>query len=294
MNAAPDRLPLPAASLLVLLCATWALGQITMKIGLEGISPMVQAGLRSVITIPCLLAWCAWRGVAVFRRDGSLGAGALAGFFFALEFWALYEALALTTAARVTVMLYTAPFWAALGAHFFVAGDRLTPRKAAGLALAFAGLVAAFGDKLAGGPTDTLAGDVLALAGGALWGATIVVIKATRLTRIAPERTLLYQLTAVLALLPLGYAMGEPGVFDPNARVVGALLFQSVVVAGISFTAWFWLVARHKASLLAPFLFLTPAFGVGFAALLLGEPVTWFLLLSLGLIGAGIFVVNRG
>lgn len=287
-------LPASAAALLVLLCATWGLGQIAVKLGLEGISPLAQAGLRSCIAVPLLLAWCHWRGVAVWLRDGSLRPGLLTGALFAGEFWALYEALSLTTAARSTVLLYTAPFWAVLGAHFLVPGDRLTARKLAGLGLAFVGLLVAFADRL-GAPLDaSFTGDVLALLAGMLWGATIVAIKATALTRIAPERTLLYQLAAALLLLPIGLALGEPGVFALTPVVWGALAFQAVGVAFMSYAAWFWLVSRHKASALAPFLFLTPVFAVVAGAAVLGETITWSLLASLALIGAGIWVVNRG
>jgi drug/metabolite transporter (DMT)-like permease len=286
-------LPPSAAALLVLLCASWGIAQIAVKLGLEGISPLVQAGLRSVIAVPLLLAWCWWRGVAVFVRDGSLWPGLLAGAFFAAEFWVLYQALALTTAARSTVLLYTAPFWAVLGAHFLVPGDRLTRRKLAGLLLAMGGLVVGFADRL-GAPLDaTFRGDLMSLLAGMFWGATIVVIKATRLTRIAAERTLLYQIGVAGLLLPIGYAIGEPGIFAPTPLVWGALIFQAVGVAFISYAAWFWLVARHKASALAPFLFLTPVFATIAGALVLGETVTWPLLGSLALIGAGIWVVNR-
>ncbi|WP_137180823.1 DMT family transporter [Roseomonas sp. AR75] len=289
-----DALPASAAALLVTLCVTWGLAQIAVKLGLEGISPMAQVGLRSVIAIPLLLLWCRWRGVAVWLRDGSLTPGLIAGLLFALEFWTLYEALARTTAARSTVLLYMAPFWATLGAHLLVPGDRLTARKLLGLGLAFAGLIVAFSDRLGAALDASMVGDLLALVSGVCWGATIVAIKATRLTRIAPERTLLYQLAVGALLLPLGLALGEPGLFAPTPLVIAALLFQAAGVAFISYVAWFWLVARHKASVLAPFLFLTPVFTAIAGAIVLGEPVTWPLLGSLALVGSGIWVVNRG
>jgi drug/metabolite transporter (DMT)-like permease len=282
------------AVLLVVLCATWGFAQITMKWGGEGISPLVQTGLRSALAIPFLLVWCRWRGVTVFRRDGTLAAGLLAGLLFSLEFWAIFRALELTAAARVVVLLYTAPFFAVIGAHVLVPGDRLTARKLGGLALAFAGLPVLFADRL-GAPADAaLWGDLIALASGIFWGATITTIKASGLTRIASERTLLYQLAVSSLLIPLGYAIGEPGLFAPTPRVLGSLAFQVLGVAVASYIAWFWLLQRHAASASAPFLFLTPVFGVGLAALLLGEPLTPALLASVALVGAGIWVVNRG
>jgi drug/metabolite transporter (DMT)-like permease len=284
---------LPAA-VLTALCLTWGLGQVAVKLGLQGISPLTQAGLRSLLAIPLVLGWCHLRGITVWRRDGSLGAGLLAGLFFAGEFVAIFTGMQHTTASRSTLMVYTAPFWAVLGAHFFVGGDRLTARKLLGLALAFAGLLLAFAEPLASaGGRDSLAGDALCLLGGMLWGATIVTIKATQLTRIAPERTLLYQLAVSALLLPLAPLLGEPGVFAPTALVLGSLALQVAGIAFASYLAWFWLMSRYQASALAPFLFLTPVFGVASGALLLGEELTLPLLGALVLIGAGIYVVNR-
>jgi drug/metabolite transporter (DMT)-like permease len=286
-------LPASAAALLILLCAIWGLGQVTVKLGLAGISPLVLCGLRSCIAVPLVLAWCAWRGVPVWVRDGAMWPGLLIGAFFTLEFVAIFESLRLTTAARCTLMVYTAPFWAVLGTHFLVPGDRLNARKLLGLVLAFAGLVAAFGEHLFARADGSLAGDLLALIGGFFWGATIVAIKATRLTRISAERTLLFQIGAALVLLPLGYALGEPGIFAPAPTVWAALIFQGVVIAFLSFVAWFWLVARHRASALAPFMFLAPVFSAIAGWIVLGEPITALLIVSLALIGAGIWVVNR-
>ena len=61
----------PAHALpLVALCAIWGFAQVTMKWGGEGISPLMQTGLRSPLAVPFLLVWCRWRGVTLLRRDG--------------------------------------------------------------------------------------------------------------------------------------------------------------------------------------------------------------------------------
>ena len=50
---------------------------------------------------------------------------------------------------------------------------------------------------------------------------------------------------------------------------------------------------RYPASGLASFTFLTPAFGVLFAGVILGEPLGATIFIALGLIAAGLVIVNR-
>src|ERR1019366_6396806 len=114
--------------------------------------------------------------------------------------------LHLTTASRGVVFLYTAPFFTALGAHLFIPAERMSLRQAAGLVIAFAGVAAAFVDSL-GGAGGSVAGDLLCLAAGALWGATTVVVKANPvLSHTTSSKVLLMQLAGSVPILLLGAA----------------------------------------------------------------------------------------
>jgi drug/metabolite transporter (DMT)-like permease len=289
------RAPTPSAmAILVVLCAIWGLNQVAIKVGNEGISPAWQAALRSIGAAILLLIWARMRGVSLFERDGTLAAGLVAGALFALEFAVLYWAMEYTTAARSVVLLYSAPFTVAIGAHFFLPGDRLTRGKLLGLAACFAGIAILFGDSLSLPDRTALIGDAMSLLAGVAWGATTVIIKATRLARASAEKTTFYQLAVSALILPaVALALGERGVFDPTPVVLGSLAFQIVIVVFVSYTIWFWLVREYRASSLAAFSFLTPVFGVIAAYALLDEPVTWTLAAALALVGFGIWLVNR-
>lgn len=294
MSPPRSRLDTAAVLLMVVLCACWGFNQVAIKLTNAGISPMLQAGLRSLGSAVLVWAWAAHRGVRLFSRDGSLGLGLLIGLLFAGEFVFLYSGLVYTTASRAVLFLYTSPFVVALGAHVVIPGERLRPQQVAGLAAAFLGVVLAFGDALAAPSGYALLGDAMALVAAILWGVTTLVVKATRLARLAPEKTLLYQLGVSALVLPaLSFAVGEPGIVAPTPLVLAMLLYQVVAVAFVSYLAWFWLVTRYPAGRLSSFSFLTPLFGLAAGALLLGEPVTWALGLALALVAAGIFLVNR-
>ncbi len=133
-----------AAALMLLLCLSWGFNQIAVKLALPDIPPMLQATIRSAGALPVLLLIARLRGVKMFERDGTLGAGLFAGLLFGLEFVLIYRGLLLTTASRAVVFLYTAPFFVALGSYQFL-GERLRASQWGGLALSFAGVALAIG-----------------------------------------------------------------------------------------------------------------------------------------------------
>jgi drug/metabolite transporter (DMT)-like permease len=289
-----DRLDPFATSVLLVCCVAWGLNQVSVKISVAGISPVVGASFRSLLAGGLLLAWCAARREPLFRRDGTGRHGLLIGLMFAGEFVFLYWGLTFTTASRSVIFLYMAPFLVALGAHYCIPGERLTAPRVLGLGLAFAGLCFAFADGLARPTRRELIGDLLEVLAAILWAATTVVIKRRNDLALSPRRTLFYQLAVsgpVLAVL--AFAIGERGITGPTPLVLAALAYQAVVVAFASYLVWFWLLARYPASSVASFSFWTPLFGVMAGALLLGEPLTASVGVAVGLVAAGIFLVNR-
>ncbi len=297
MNAVsvPDRrvsVDAFAAIIMVGLTFSWGLNGVAAKLTNTGYNPVFLALVRSALGGALVLLWCRWRGIALFERDGTLWSGLLAGLLFGLEFLLIFTGLDYTSVARSTLLVNTMPFWTLIAAHFLL-GERISGRKVIGLALAFGGLALIFSDKLSLPGPDAYLGDLLSLGGGLAWAATMMVIKGTRLSGVAAEKLLLYQLGvgAVLAAMVLPFA--GPAIRDGNAVSTAALLFQAVYIVAFSYVLWFWLLQRYPASGLASFTFLTPVFGVLLGGLALGEPLGTTIFLALGLIVAGLVLVNR-
>lgn len=280
--------------MMVVLCMCWGFQQITIKFAAAGISPVMQAGLRSIIATVLLLAWAQLRRIPLFGRDGTLAGGMAAGVLFAGEFVFIYAGLAYTAASRMVVFIYLAPCLTALGLQWFVPGERLNAGQWCGVALAFVGMALAFADGFSAASGSTLIGDAFGVIAAALWAATTVLVRSTRLTSASAAKTLFYQLAVSAAVLPLvSLAMGEPGVGVLTPKVVASLVYQSVIVAFASYLAWFWLLTRYLAGRLAVFSFLTPLFGVAFGVIFLSEPLSAAFIGAALLVGAGIVLVNR-
>jgi drug/metabolite transporter (DMT)-like permease len=192
-----------AVALMLILCLSWGFNQIAVKLALPDIPPMLQATIRSVGALPVLLLIARARGVKLFAYDGTLGAGLFAGLLFSLEFVLIYRGLLLTSASRAVVFLYTSPFFVALGSYQFL-GERLRASQWGGLALSFAGVALAIGVPQANVDSNVLLGDLLIVAGGAIWAATTLVAKRTALRFAAPEKAMGYQVA--LSIPILGFA----------------------------------------------------------------------------------------
>ena len=290
----PLALDFAAMAILVVLCASWGLQQVAIKVANSGVSPVMQSGMRSIGAAILLWIWMAVHREPLFEKDGTLWWGITAGILFAGEFLLIFWGLDFTNASRAVIFLYTSPFVVALGAQIFIPGERLRITQVAGLCCAFAGIVAAFSESLRLPSSRMLVGDAMLVGAAVFWGSTTVLVKASPLSRIAPGKTLLYQLVVSALVLPLwSLAMGEPGIVRLTPLIVACLLYQVIWVAFITYLAWFWLIRHYPASRIASFTFLTPLFGVLAGGILLNEPITRMLILALILVGFGIYLVNR-
>jgi drug/metabolite transporter (DMT)-like permease len=289
-----NHLDSTAMAVLTVLCLCWGFQQVAIKIAIPGVSPALQAGIRSIGSLLLLWGWSAWNGVRLFRRDGSLWPGLAAGLLFAVEFLLIFSGMTFTTASRGVIFLYTSPFIVALGAHLFVPNERMRVTQAVGLLCAFAGVAVAFADGLRLPTSRELIGDAMILLAAVAWGATTVLIKASRLASISPNKVLFYQLGVSAISLPiLSAAMGESGVTALTGPVLASMVYQIVIVAFASYFTWFWLVAQYPAGKLAAFSFLTPLFGLAAGGVLLGERISAAMVAAMLLVCFGIYLVNR-
>jgi drug/metabolite transporter (DMT)-like permease len=285
-----------AITLLIACCAFWGFQQILIKFASREIPPLWQASIRMWGATALLWLWCQYRGVALFKRDGTLGGGLLVGLLFAGEFCFIYLGLTHTSASRLTVFLYTSPFWVALLLPRFVAAEGLRRIQWIGLLIAFSAVAVAFSEGFmqTSPVVGQWKGDAMGLAAGMLWGLTTLAIRTTKIATVSAEKSLFYQLGVTAAVTPwLSLALGETWSFDYSALAWGSVFLQTAVGAFASYLTWMWMLRHYPATQMSTFTFLTPVFALVFGVALLGEPLTLQLVLALLGVAAGIVLVSR-
>jgi drug/metabolite transporter (DMT)-like permease len=263
LKIAPAGRPLnaTAVALMVMLCLSWGFNQISVKLALPDIPPLLQAAIRSTggLMIILVVAW--FRGVRLFQRDGTLKAGLLAGIFFGVEFILIYRGLVYTTASRAVVFLYIAPFVVALGSKRYL-GETLSRLQWGGLALSFVGVALAIGVPQPSVDARVILGDLLVMGGGILWAVTTLVVKATPCCMRQPKRRWPIRLRFRFRFWRWERGFGREHHPYAGALAWGLMAYQTIWIVGITFLIWVALVKTYSASKLSSFTFMTPLFGV--------------------------------
>lgn len=290
----PHRpLDLRGGALALLLSALWGGNPVAIKIGLSDAPPFRLGWMRFVLGGLSILAWGWWTGALKgFRIERHEWRPlTFLGLLFTVQIGCLNLGTQFTTASHSSVLLNAYVVHAVVLAHFLVPGDRLTPKKLAGVLIAFSGILVLFGREFRGG--GTLLGDVIVSIGAVLLGErTIYLSRAVQ--RIDPTKLLLAQAligSAGLAVLSLGIEAGTP--YRWTTSLALSLLYQGIVVAGFNFTANLWLLKHYRPSALAGFWLTSPIFGVFLSALFTGEPLTGAVLLASLLVAIGIGLTTR-
>lgn len=276
---------------LIVFAALLAFNQVVIKVTGGGFGPVFQAGLRSLGAMVIVLLWIAIRRKPMAISRAAFWWGVVSGLFFAAEFLCIYTALDMTTVSRASILFYSMPVWLALAAHFLLPGERLSGQRAIGLALAMGGVILALADRSNG--AASLTGDLLALGAALGWGSIALLVRLTPLASVSPVMQLFLQLAVSTPILLAAAPWFGDLVRAPEPRHYAGLAFQTIGIASIGYLVWFEMMKIYRASSIASFSFLSPVLAVVMGWAMLGEHIGVLVWLALGLVAAGVFLINR-
>lgn len=191
------------------------------------------------------------------------------------------------TGGLASILNATTPLFTVIVAHLATKDERITPAKAAGLALGFGGVTV----MMAGAD---LTGEVLAklmcLAAALSYGLAGVWGRRFKGMGIAPLTTAFGQVTASAVLLfPVMIWVDRPWTLDwPGMPVAAAVVGIASLSTALAYLIYFKVLASAGATNLSIVTFLIPVSAVALGAVFLGERllphhVTGFALIALGL-----------
>ncbi len=286
-----EVLPGKIVALSLLLAFLWGGNSLSIKIALQDLPPMALAFLRFALGLAVIGGWSLYRRIPLGLRRGELPRLLLLTAIFVLQIITLNVGTLFTTASRSTIFINVYPFFTALFAHLWIPGERLTVTKTLGIILAFSGVFVTVAPNIGEGETS-LFGDLIVLVSGCFLGLRVVVTKLL-IQSIHPYRLLFWLLSLSLPCYAgLSFLSELEKTFQLTLAGGAALFYQGGIIAGLCFLMWTAILENYSASKLVVLFFTTPLSGVFFSHLLLGDELTFNLLIGALLVAAGIYVVN--
>jgi len=295
-TAAPiTRQPLTAraGALALLLSTLWAGNPVANKAGLDDAGPMRLGWLRFAIggVVVLIYAVATRQSFRVLRHEWV--PLALLGTLFTVQLAFMNIGQDFSTAGHAVVVTSTFPLWTGVFAHFFVPGDRMSRSRTLGTLVAYSGVIAVFYKGFADSSSDFLVGDLLLLGSAVLLGGRQVYLSQLG-QGIAQHKLLISQgVFGVTAFVIASLIFESDEAFVVTTRLVIALLYTGVLIAGLGFIGQTWLLKRYLPSRVTVISLSQPIFGVLFSWWILGESVGGELYIGAALVVVGSALAQR-
>jgi len=266
---------------LVSLYLIWGSTFLAIRIALEGIPPLLIAGVRYVIAGGVLLVYARLRGAplptrAEWKQSLVIGTLLVSGnaCVVVAEQW--------VTSGVAAVALASIPIWVALVAGLF--GKWPIGSEWIGLAIGLAGVAVL---QSAGDLRASTAGAVMLVLSCATW--SLGSILSSRMTTPrGPMTNATQMLMGGLVVLAGALLRGERLVSVPPVRAVAAVAYLIVFGSIIAYSAYQYLLATVRPTLAASYAYLNPMIALALGAAFYGEIVAPRAVFALALTLAGV------
>lgn len=284
-------LPFLTVLFTIFLCTLFGSNAVAIKMAFQGLGVFTTAGIRFSVAAIVIFLWARSTGKPLGLKKGQGHQILILSILFWAQLSLFYFGISKSNASRGTLLANLVPFFILFLAHIFIPGDRITRKKFFGILLGFGGIAFMFTEK-GDVSTDFRTGDLIILGGAFLWSCNAVYLKKI-ISGYNAFQIVLYNTAFAAPLFFLEALLWDSAmIYDLNGRVIGALLYQSLVTASFGFVTWNNMLQKYGAVALHSFVFIMPIAGVALGGLLLNEPITSKIIVALALISAGILVVH--
>ncbi|TXS57162.1 EamA family transporter [Streptomyces sp. t39] len=295
LSASPARRAIPPAvwGALAIVYVVWGSTYLGIRIVVETMPPFLSAGARFVVAGLVLGALVAWRrGPGALRVTRAQAASAAVVGLLLLLGGNGMVVLAETSipSGLAALLVAVVPAWVVVLRRAF--GERPGPGAYGGVALGLAGLAVLTLPGLSG--DVRLSGVLAVVVGAVLW--SVGSFASSRIPMPAdPFAASAYEMVAGgLGCAGVALLRGEYTGFSPgDVSVRSWTAFALLVLFGslVAFTAYAWLLHSAPLSLVATYAYVNPVVAVLLGSLVLGEALTWPIMVGGGVVVAGVCLI---
>jgi drug/metabolite transporter (DMT)-like permease len=276
----------------------WAVSFVATRVALQTVPPLTVVTLRLLISALCFLPWVIVTGGTKGINLRGLGQLFLLSLFgTSLHYGTQTAGLQYTTATNGSVYTTTGPITILLLSAVFL-GERITLRKAVGVAVAMIGVLVVMGwETLSAFELGNVKGDLLVLSSIVMWGLFTVFGKKMTDQLGALRVTAWVTILGAMTMIPVGWGEARARGFsldDASGEAWVAIAFLGVACSFFATLLYFVALGLSESQKVGVYLYTIPPMTAVVAALYLGEVITLNLVSGAVLVITGVALTERG
>ena len=278
--------------LLVLLGLIWGSSFFNIKIATYSYDPITLALVRVVFASIPLILLCKYKKIKIEAFTKNWKPYALIGLCnITIPFTLIAIGTSQINSYLAAMLMSTTPMSGSILAHFFTKDEKLSYLKSLGVLIGFSGIVLLFFDKVIINSDNyiyaliTILGSTFYCIGGLL----TLKLKNKKNENVTTSTTL----WSVIFLLPFSLIIETPWESSPTLKSTLSLLYLGVIATGLAWLIRFRILTVNGLVFQTQVAYLIPIFGIIFGYFLMGEIITWRVLLSLVIILLGIYIFKK-
>ncbi len=276
----------------IAVCIFWGSTYLAIRIGVQELPPMLFAGIRFLIAGGITLAFANFKKLSYPSRVQDFKAFSIIGLLL------LFGGNGLVVMAEqwvhsgvASLLVATVPLFMALIEYFFIRKERLSWKGWAGLFVGFAGVgILVMADDLTSAVNPL--GALLLVLACLCWAGGSVYSKTLKPTGSVVTHIGIQMVAGGVALTATGLVLGEAGRFHPTGTGIGAMAYLIVFGSLIGYSAYIYLLQKWPAARVGTYAYVNPVIAVLLGALVLGEKLTFSVMIATAVILLGVLLVQ--
>ena len=278
--------------LLVLLGLIWGSSFFNIKIATYSYDPITLALVRVIFASVPLIFLCKFKNIKIEAFSKEWKYYAIIGLCnIAIPFILIAIGTSKINSYLAAMLMSTTPLSGTILAHFFTKNEKINFLKVIGVLVGFSGILFLFLDKIIINENNyifaliTILGSTFYSIGGIL----TIQIKNKGNENVTTSTTI----WSLIFLFPMAFILEKPWLANPTLDSTLSLLYLGIVATGFAWLIRFRILSVNGLVFQTQVAYLIPIFGVFFGYFLMDEVITWRVLISLGIIMLGIYIVKK-
>ena len=247
------------------LCCIWGTTWLAIKITLEGLPPILGAGLRFLLALILLFLIILWKKIPLRLPKNEIRLLVVCAFLtYVIDYGLIYWGEQYLTAGVTSIFFATLAIFTAIFANFIFKNELFHSKRFFGLLLGLIGIIVVFYDQLVITNFNrfVILASIAIILAGASAALSVVIIKKY-LTQMNPFILTFYQLLiGVCFLFIISFTMENYSSVHINNRIIVAVAYLGIMGSAFAFVLYYRLLQQMSAITLALIIYITPVIAV--------------------------------